>query len=88
MLVEEPHERACGRSSSAKKADAALRISNVGPAQLSHLAAQPLDLGRLFGRDTRPLPGIHLRAAHPLAYGLRCRDAQLAGNLPAAGRAA
>src|SRR5262245_37037766 len=52
----------------------------IGPAQLSVLPLQPLDLGILLAGDTRPAPGIHLGLADPLAQRLRRADAQLLGH--------
>ena len=77
VLVDEPHERRCGRSSSAaKKADAALRISFARRSSASSA------LSRLISADSslrhpRPLAGVDLGLADPLAQRLRGADAQL-----------
>src|ERR671936_889270 len=49
----------------------------IGPAQLGVLLLQRLDFGAFLAADPRPLTGVHLHAAHPLAQRLGASDAQL-----------
>jgi hypothetical protein len=66
VLVDEPHECVCGRSSSAaKKAEAAFKISFARRSS-AFLPPQPPQLHRLLGRDARPTTGVDLRLPHPL----------------------
>ena len=49
----------------------------VGPAQLSVLPTQPLQLGRLLTAHARALPGVDLGLADPFAQRLGGADAEL-----------
>src|SRR5438045_3570243 len=52
----------------------------IGPAQLSVLPLQPLDLGMLLTGQTGPRSRVHLGLTDPLPQRLRCPDTQLLGH--------
>ena len=70
MLVDEPHERGVGRSSSAaKKADAVFR-DRVRPTQLTVLPLQLDQTTTIITRDPRLGAGVDLGLLHPAPQGV------------------